>query len=93
MQCHTWCSNRSGIVSESRQELKNHYDYQVLFDNYEREVLPGNNKALNFIANLVNKKLRVALTCFEAEVCMCHRGRVAKAVESLPDWKYEVVHI
>jgi len=82
-----------GIVSEKRKELKTENDYRVLFDEYEETVLKDNEKALEALAELVDAKGRVALTCFEAESCMCHRGRVAKAVECLPDWKHEVVHI
>ncbi len=82
-----------GIVSEKRKELKTEHDYRVLFDEYEETVLKDNEKALKALAELVEAKGRVAMTCFEAESCMCHRGRVAKAVERLPGWKYEVVHI
>lgn len=82
-----------GIVSEKRKYLKTEHDYRVLLDEYEETILKDNEKALKVLAELVKAKGRVALTCFEAESCMCHRGRVAKAVEGLPDWEYEVVHI
>lgn len=82
-----------GIVSEKRKELKTEHDYQVLFDGYEETVLKDNEKALEALAELVEVKGRVALTCFEAEPRMCHRGRVAKAVKRLPGWKYEIAHI
>lgn len=82
-----------GIVSEKRRELETAEDYQVLFDEYEQTVLKDNEEALAALVGLVEKNERIAITCFEADVCMCHRGRVARAVENLPDWNYAVMHI
>jgi uncharacterized protein (DUF488 family) len=82
-----------GIDSEKRKVLKTEHDYCLLFEEYEQTVLKDNAKALEVLLEFVDSKGRVALTCFEAEPCMCHRGRVAKAVERLFAWSYEVVHI
>lgn len=82
-----------GIVSEKRQELKNQRDYDILFNEYEKTVLVANNGALLNLLKIVISKKRVAITCFEAESCMCHRSRVAKAIQALPDWNYSVQHI
>lgn len=82
-----------GIVSEKRRELKSQRDYDALFDEYEDTVLSENDEAIAALIDLVEKKERIAITCFEAEVCMCHRGRVAKAVEQHLDWQHKVVHI
>ncbi|EJF77034.1 Uncharacterized conserved protein [Candidatus Bartonella washoeensis] len=38
-------------------------------------------------------KKRIAITCFEADVCMCHRGRIVNALTKLQDWKYEIQHL
>ena len=82
-----------GIVSEKRRELKTQRDYDALFNEYEDAVLSKNDEAIAALINLVERNQRIAITCFEADVCMCHRGRVARAVEQHPDWKRKVVHI
>ncbi|MCH9808498.1 MAG: DUF488 family protein [Alphaproteobacteria bacterium] len=82
-----------GIVSDKRRALNTHEDYHALFDEYEATVLPDNTAALDYISKLVDEYGRVALTCFEAESCMCHRGRVASALAQRADWKHEIIHI
>jgi uncharacterized protein (DUF488 family) len=82
-----------GIVSEKRQELKSQHDYDVLFDEYEKTVLRDNAVALDELIDLVFEKDRIALTCFEAVPCMCHRSRISDAVLRHPRWQHEVQHI
>lgn len=82
-----------GIVSEKRQELKCQSDYDRLFDDYEKTVLRKNETALTELFDLVIERKRVAITCFEAEHCMCHRSRVAKAIQGWPDWSFDIQHI
>jgi uncharacterized protein (DUF488 family) len=82
-----------GIVSEKRQTLNSQSDYDKLFDEYENTTLAQNNKALEKLLQIFLDKKRIAITCFEAESCMCHRSRVAKMLSKLPSWKYEIVHI
>jgi hypothetical protein len=82
-----------GIASEKRQELNTQADYNHLFNSYEKQELKQNGKALQGLFDIFLKDKRVAITCFEADVCMCHRGRVAKALSSLPGWKYNIRHI
>lgn len=82
-----------GIASEKRQELETQADYDRLFASYEKNELKKNSDALIRLCDIVKTRKRVAITCFEAHVCMCHRGRVAKALSQLPDWKYEINHI
>jgi uncharacterized protein (DUF488 family) len=82
-----------GIVSEKRQTLKTVSDYNRLFDDYEASTLKQNQTALQQLFDIVKKHKRVAITCFEAEECMCHRGRVAKALQQLPEWKYNIEHL
>ncbi|WP_263370821.1 DUF488 domain-containing protein [Granulicella cerasi] len=82
-----------GIASDRRQELNTQADYDRLFNSYEKQELKQNSKALQDLFDLFLKDKRVAITCFEASVCMCHRGRVAKAMSALPDWKYDIRHI
>ncbi len=82
-----------GIVSQKRQELKTKSDYERLFNEYEQTTLKDNSNALEELHLLLKKFKRVAITCFEAEPCMCHRGRVAKAISKLPDWEYPIRHL
>jgi uncharacterized protein (DUF488 family) len=82
-----------GIGSERRQELNTQFDYDRLFESYERQELKQNGKALQDLFNIFLKDKRVAITCFEANVCMCHRGRVAKAMAAFPGWKHDIRHI
>ncbi len=82
-----------GIVSEKRQQLNTQSDYDRLFDEYEKTTLKDNKAALDNLRSLVDKYKRVAITCFEAEPCQCHRGRVAKELVKLQGWDYPVEHI
>lgn len=82
-----------GIASDKRQELNTQADYDRLFDSYEKQELKQNKKALKELFDIFLDRQRVAITCFEAHVCMCHRGRVAKALSQLPEWKYNISHI
>jgi uncharacterized protein (DUF488 family) len=82
-----------GIASERRKGLNTQADYDRLFDTYEKQDLQQNGKALQDLFNIFMKDSRVAITCFEASVCMCHRGRVVKALSAFPDWKYDIRHI
>ena len=82
-----------GIASDKRQELNTQADYDRLFNSYEKQELKQNGKALRNLFDIFQKDKRVAITCFEADVCRCHRGRVAKAMSVLPGWKYNIRHI
>jgi hypothetical protein len=42
---------------------------------------------------LLKQHQRIALTCFEANICQCHRKHLAEALENLPGFTYEVEHI
>jgi len=82
-----------GIASDKRQELNTQADYDRLFDSYEKKELKQNKPALKQLFNILLDRKRVAITCFEAHVCMCHRGRIAKALSQLQEWKYNTSHI
>ncbi len=77
-----------GIESDKRRELNTLSDYNRLFEEYENTTLKENDKSLQYLFNLVKEYKRVAITCFEKEVCMCHRGRVLNALTSLPTWDF-----
>lgn len=79
-----------GIESEERQDLKTLSDYNRLFNNYEKTTLKTNKEYLFNVVKILHENKRVALTCFEKEVCMCHRGVVANnlmALDELKDYK------
>lgn len=82
-----------GIESDKRQNLNTQKDYDKLFFEYEKTTLRKNSSALEEVNQLVNTEKRVAITCFEAEHCQCHRGRVANALSVLPNRKYEIAHL
>jgi hypothetical protein len=82
-----------GISSDQRQDLNSQADYERLFASYEKNELKKNSAALDQLFGIVEDRKRVAITCFEAHVCMCHRGRVAKALQQLPGWHYDISHI
>lgn len=82
-----------GIASEKRQHLESQKDYNQLFDDYEHNQLVNQSEYLEQILGILQKKERIALTCFEASYLQCHRSRVANAITQLPNWRYELVHI
>ena len=73
-----------GIASEERRELNDQADYDALFAAYERDSLPHQTAALAKIRGWIERDgQRVALTCYEAQPCQCHRHCVAEALEKL----------
>uniref|UniRef100_UPI0035CED091 DUF488 family protein n=1 Tax=unclassified Bartonella TaxID=2645622 RepID=UPI0035CED091 len=63
-----------GIASEKRRNLKTQKDYDRLFEDYQNTTFKNNFCAINKLYQMFLNKKRVAITCFEANVCMCHRG-------------------
>lgn len=82
-----------GIQSEYRQELKKQSDYDNLFDNYKKRTIPTTISTQEKILVILKEKKRIALTCFEANICQCHRKPLAEAITHLPEWNYELKHI
>jgi uncharacterized protein (DUF488 family) len=82
-----------GIQSEQRQELNTQTDYDKLFVVYRKNNLTKTVTTQTTILNLLKQYKRIALTCFEANICQCHRKHLAEAIESLPGFEYEVKHI
>ncbi|HRJ10650.1 MAG TPA: DUF488 domain-containing protein [Prosthecobacter sp.] len=72
-----------GIDSEDRRNLDTQADYDALFEDYERKSLPKQTEALATIRQWVAEGERVALTCYEALPCQCHRHCVAEALEGM----------
>lgn len=82
-----------GIQSDQRQELNTQSDYDKLFAVYRKNNLTKTTTSQNEILKLLKQHKRIALTCFEANICQCHRKHLAEAIEKLPDFNYEVKHI
>lgn len=70
-----------GIASEQRRSLDTQADYDGLFEEYERESLPHQERALETIGGWVRSGQPVALTCYERLPQQCHRHCVAEAIE------------
>lgn len=82
-----------GIQSEQRQELNTQADYDKLFAVYRKNNLTKTVDSQTQILNLLKENKRIALTCFEANICQCHRKHLAEAIETLPSFEYRVEHI
>lgn len=70
-----------GIASAQRQSLHTQADYDALFANYKRTLLPQQGAALQSILKWISSGERVALTCYEHLPNQCHRLCVAQAIE------------
>ncbi|MBI4648963.1 MAG: DUF488 domain-containing protein [Bacteroidia bacterium] len=82
-----------GINSDIRQELNTQSDYDKLFAFYRVNILKNETvKQLEILALLKNKG-RIALTCFEANICHCHRKHLAESIAKMEDFTYELKHI
>ncbi len=82
-----------GIGKEQRVELNTQFDYDRLFTIYKKDILSRTFKLQNDIFDLLKRRKRIALTCFEANICRCHRKHLAEAIKNLPDFTYSVKHL
>jgi uncharacterized protein (DUF488 family) len=82
-----------GIISEQRQELNTQQDYDYLFEKYCQVNLQNTISEQERILSLLVKNGRIALTCFEANICQCHRKHLAEAITSLKGWNYDLIHL
>lgn len=82
-----------GIDSEQRQELKTQNDYDYLFEEYKEKNLKKSIDSQTEILNLLKTNRRIALTCFEADICQCHRKHLSEAITNLKGFKYKLEHI
>lgn len=82
-----------GIDSDKRQELNTQNDYNKLFSLYRSDILSQTTELQKKLLTLLIEKKRIALTCFEANICQCHRKHLAEAIVKLPGFEYELRHI
>jgi uncharacterized protein (DUF488 family) len=82
-----------GIVSEKRKSLATQDDYDILFDEYNKTVIPKTTETQDEIAQLVRRHKRVAITCFEADKCQCHRSHLAHAISKKQTNNFQTIHL
>lgn len=82
-----------GIDSSKRQTLNDQSDYDSLFEEYTATTLKTTLKEQHNILGLLVTHQRVALTCFEAEPCQCHRTHLAKSVSHLKGFDHALIHL
>lgn len=72
-----------GINSNQRQTLEKQEDYDILFENYKNTTLKETSTQQQQIITLLNEHNRIALTCFESNICQCHRLPLAESLKSI----------
>lgn len=82
-----------GIHSNERQELNTQADYDSLFESYKVTTLLETKVQQEQIIALLLKHKRIALTCFEENICQCHRKPLAESIKNFPIFEYDVKHI
>lgn len=82
-----------GINSDKRQQLDTQADYDRLFAEYRKTTLSETTDAQQRILALLKQHNRIALTCFEAEPCQCHRSHLASVIEQSPKFRHQVKHL
>jgi len=82
-----------GIESDQRQELNSQKDYDDLFKRYKTTNLVKTTPTQSAIFNILKSNKRIALTCFEANICQCHRKPLAEAIAALPGFSFQIKHI
>lgn len=80
-----------GIESEQRKELHSQNDYDMLFEQYEKNTLTNNTDAIHHIRQLIKTDDRIALTCFERNPAQCHRTRIINKLLEMPDADYPFI--
>lgn len=79
-----------GIPSAHRIGVQTTQDTTTLLSQYVTEILPANRETIHKVAGLMMDSPAV-LVCMEANAAMCHRSRLATALE--PIVKYPIIHL
>src|SRR5690554_4892677 len=82
-----------GIESNKRKELNSQMDYDQLFEDYKHTVIPRTLSQQEHIVNLLEQHHRVAIICFEKDICQCHRKPLSEAIHNLIKSKYKLIHL
>ena len=83
----------AGIPSYLRKELKFKNDYEELFGWYQShlEIIP---ETIEKIIDLLRINSRIALTCFERDVNLCHRKLCAEHIaKKINSELFEYIHL
>lgn len=80
-----------GINADQRQHLETQADRDELFMRYTQDTLPARAVVLNTLIQHLQTKQRIAITCFERDVCQCHRGALADTLAKRVTLK--VIHL
>jgi hypothetical protein len=68
-----------GIASAERKQVQGSAGKNGLFLKYQEDISAASEKQ-QYILELLREHKRIALTCFEADPCDCHRSRLALAL-------------
>jgi uncharacterized protein (DUF488 family) len=79
-----------GISSDRREGLESKKDYKILLDEYEKKYLPSLQRKVLDALSLISTAPS-ALVCVEADVHICHRGRLANKIAEMS--QLPVVHL
>lgn len=79
-----------GISADKRVNISTQEDYDRLLNEYEENDLPLYEDVVSKVL-LLMEQTPSALVCMEADVRMCHRGRLANMLEKIS--KLPVVHL
>jgi uncharacterized protein (DUF488 family) len=79
-----------GITSDKREGLATKEDYKTLLDEYEKQYLLTRKNKIQDALSLIEEAPSV-LVCMEADVEMCHRGRLANKIGKLS--QLPIVHL
>jgi len=82
-----------GIVSGKRKQLNSKEDYEMLFKDYEENILPENKDALEELYKIFLQNKRIALMCFEADHNYCHRSRTCNALAEINEKETNYQHL
>jgi uncharacterized protein (DUF488 family) len=82
-----------GIISDKRKSLETQADYDLLFQDYNETVIPQTRRTQDVIIELVDNYKRVAITCFEADKCQCHRSHLANAISEKSKSNFSTIHL
>jgi len=82
-----------GIESNKRQQLNSKKDYETLFRDYEKNILPGKSNELEELYKIFISHKRIALMCFEADHTNCHRSRTINALENRFEKEFVIKHL
>jgi uncharacterized protein (DUF488 family) len=82
-----------GIPSAMRKGLGESVSHKVLFQKYEKELLPKQEDEINQLLTITNQNERVALVCFEADHRCCHRHTLVEHLQKSKSFKRIVVNL